>query len=331
MASSQFVLCMTAKLGETRRLPQSRRNEGLGSCNEGPVQPVTPRCERGIRGPYSGMTTHRPVRWWTVGAAFSAVALLLGVLEGTEIYLGRIGRNLHPTEFTWILGHIMPPWILVAVLAPLAVWMALRFPLQRLAWRTPLIHLAAGALFALVRLTGLAALHVLLHHASGFREDAIEQLSNYFVWDFIIYWCVVGATQGLALAHEAREARHLSPSRPHEGIRFVVKTGDRTTVVPAEDVRCIEGARYYARLRENGKAHLIRETMDSLARRLDPSVFLRTHRSSIVNLSWVREVQQRRTGSHIAVLKDGTRVPVSRSRLTELISTLNRSRDAVAT
>jgi len=132
------------------------------------------------------------------------LAMLFGVAEGAQIYLGRVGRSLEPTSLGWIIGHVMPPWIVVAAFAPAPIWLAGRFPLRGAGWRNFAIHLGAMALFAFTRLTVLAAVHVLLRHAPSFTADAVLQLSSYFVWDCLIYWCLVGAT---AAVHSAQEAR----------------------------------------------------------------------------------------------------------------------------
>jgi two-component system LytT family response regulator len=99
--------------------------------------------------------------------------------------------------------------------------------------------------------------------------------------------------------------------------RFLVRTHDRTVVVNAEDVDWIEAADYYASLHVGGKTHLLRETLTQLAARLDPERFFRVHRSAIVNLDRVREIHPLFRGDSELVLKDGTRLRLSRSRRAE--------------
>lgn len=78
-------------------------------------------------------------------------------------------------------------------------------------------------------------------------------------------------------------------------------------------VRWIQADDYYAAVHAGGRRHLVRESLASLARRLDPATFVRVHRSAIVNLAHVRQVRARERGG-VVVLGDGTRVPVSRRR-----------------
>jgi two-component system LytT family response regulator len=113
-----------------------------------------------------------------------------------------------------------------------------------------------------------------------------------------------------AEAPAAEPARHAS--------RLVVKSAGRTVFVRVDEVDWIEADDYYARLHVAGKTHLLRETMGSLEARLDPVRFFRVHRSAIVNLDRVREVQFLFRGEHVVILHDGTKLKLSRSRLEKL-------------
>ena len=108
----------------------------------------------------------------------------------------------------------------------------------------------------------------------------------------------------------AEPARHAT--------RLVVKSAGRTVFVRVEDVDWIEADDYYAKLHVGEKTHLLRETMGSLEARLEPTRFFRVHRSAIVNLDRVREVQFLFRGEHVVILHDGTKLKLSRSRLEKL-------------
>jgi two-component system, LytTR family, response regulator len=100
--------------------------------------------------------------------------------------------------------------------------------------------------------------------------------------------------------------------------RLTVKGSGRTVFVRVDEVDWIEADDYYARLHVAGKTHLLRETMGSLEARLDPQRFFRVHRSAIVNLDRVREVQFLFRGEHVVILHDGTKLKLSRGRLDRL-------------
>jgi len=110
-----------------------------------------------------------------------------------------------------------------------------------------------------------------------------------------------------------------APAEPaRHATRLVVKSAGRTVFVRVEDVDWIEADDYYAKLHVGEKTHLLRETMGSLEARLEPTRFFRVHRSAIVNLDRVREVQFLFGGEHVVILHDGTRLKLSRSRLEKL-------------
>lgn len=96
--------------------------------------------------------------------------------------------------------------------------------------------------------------------------------------------------------------------------RIVVRKASGAVFVPVEEIDWIEAADYCARIHARGKVHVIRETMQRLAERLDPARFFRVHRSGIVNLDRVREMQPAPQGDQVLLLQDGTRVRLSRSR-----------------
>jgi len=104
--------------------------------------------------------------------------------------------------------------------------------------------------------------------------------------------------------------------------RFLIKESSRVFFLKAEEIDWIEAADYYVNLHMGARAHLLRETMSDLENKLDPGKFLRIHRSAIVNLHRVKEVQTRPGGEYVAVMKDGTRLKLSRSRRDQLESLL---------
>lgn len=113
-----------------------------------------------------------------------------------------------------------------------------------------------------------------------------------------------------------------SPSGEAYVNRFLIKESSRVFFVKAEEIDWIEAADYYVNLHVGAKAHLLRETMSDLENKLDPSKFLRIHRSGIVNLHRVKEVQTRPGGEYVAVMKDGVQLKLSRSRRDQLESLL---------
>ncbi|HEX5581094.1 MAG TPA: LytTR family DNA-binding domain-containing protein, partial [Gemmatimonadaceae bacterium] len=113
-------------------------------------------------------------------------------------------------------------------------------------------------------------------------------------------------------------------STPEPLTRLLVRVGDRTVPVRLDEVDWIEAADYYVRLHAQGRALLHRETMGRLEARLDPMRWVRVHRSAIVNVERVRELQPYVRGDQVVILRDGTRLRLSRSRRDALVRALDR-------
>jgi two-component system LytT family response regulator len=95
--------------------------------------------------------------------------------------------------------------------------------------------------------------------------------------------------------------------------RLMVKNAGRVLFLRVEEIDWIEAAGSYVRLHVGRDGHLLHEGIAALMNRLDPSRFARVHRSTIVNLDRVREMQPWFHGDAIAILRDGTRLQVSRT------------------
>jgi two-component system LytT family response regulator len=95
--------------------------------------------------------------------------------------------------------------------------------------------------------------------------------------------------------------------------RFTVKNGDRTSFVAVSDIEYIEADGNYVVLHAEGKKHLVRETMTRLLDRLDPEAFVRIHRSTIVNIDLIKELQPWFHGDYMVLLKNGKKLTMSRN------------------
>jgi two-component system, LytTR family, response regulator len=106
--------------------------------------------------------------------------------------------------------------------------------------------------------------------------------------------------------------------------RIVFKSRGRILFLTAAEIQWIAAEENYVRICVGATTHLLRETLTSMEKRLDPSLFMRVHRSAIVNLQYVREVRTEARGDYIVQLKNGQKVPMSRSyhaRIDERLAT----------
>ena len=105
-------------------------------------------------------------------------------------------------------------------------------------------------------------------------------------------------------------------------VRFAVKDDERLLFVRADEVDHFEAAGNYVRLHLRDRKYEIRATLRTLATRLDPGRFIRVHKSSIVNLERIREVQPWFGGDYVAILHSGVQIRVSRTYSSQLLRTI---------
>lgn len=108
--------------------------------------------------------------------------------------------------------------------------------------------------------------------------------------------------------------------------RVVIKTGSDIHFIRSADIIWVESQADFIKVHTTGAAQLVRETLQSLEERLDPSKFLRIHRSSLVNLEHVRKVTPALYGDYTVLMSDETKLRLSRknrSKLKQLIARLS--------
>jgi len=107
--------------------------------------------------------------------------------------------------------------------------------------------------------------------------------------------------------------------------RIVVRDGTRVHIIPIEKLDYVEAQDDYVALHSGGRSYLKQQPIASLEAMLDPARFVRIHRSSIVNLERVTRIEPYAKESRIAILTDGTRLPVSRSGYARLMEAMGGS------
>ena len=94
--------------------------------------------------------------------------------------------------------------------------------------------------------------------------------------------------------------------------RIVVRDRDRVLLIDVGDIDWIGADGDYVRIHTGGKSHLVRDTMAAMEQRLDAASFVRIHRSTIVNATRIRELRPYSSREYAVILKDGTRLRLSR-------------------
>ena len=109
----------------------------------------------------------------------------------------------------------------------------------------------------------------------------------------------------VSLLEELHEERKYSE-------RLIVKSGGRVFFVRTEEIDWVEASGNYVKIHTKNDAHLLRESMKNMEARLDPKTFVRIHRSAIVNIDRIKELEPWFHGEYIVIMRDGTRLTASR-------------------
>ena len=134
---------------------------------------------------------------------------------------------------------------------------------------------------------------------------------------------VVAHVEQVVRRHEIQPIESVTAAaakRPLQRIAF--REGGTIEVVPVQRIDYIEAQDDYLHVFSRGAKHVKQQTLSELQAVLDPTRFVRVHRSYIVNLESLSKVEPYAKDSRVAVLRDGTRIPVSRAgyeRLRELL------------
>ena len=135
--------------------------------------------------------------------------------------------------------------------------------------------------------------------------------------------------QAIARARERRRAtlpvdEIVREARPRTGPveRVLIRDGTQVHVLPVDKIDYVEAQDDYVAFKSEGKQYLKDQTLAAVEETLDPSRFVRIHRSFILNIDRISKVELYAKDSRMAILRDGTRLPVSRAgyaRLQQLL------------
>jgi two-component system LytT family response regulator len=111
--------------------------------------------------------------------------------------------------------------------------------------------------------------------------------------------------------------------RPRHATRLAVKARGRTVFLQADEIDWVGAADNYLELHAGPDSYVVRETLSRLQSKLDPQKFVRIHRSTLVNVERIKEMHPLFAGDQVVVLRDGTKLQVSRTHRQKLMSLLD--------
>jgi two-component system LytT family response regulator len=158
-----------------------------------------------------------------------------------------------------------------------------------------------------------------MHAVRAFEVHALDYLLKPFDEDRLSK-CLQRVRSAAEIKDKAMASS--TPARARTS-RLAVRSSGKVFFVKMDDIDWVEAADNYVVLHLAGETHILRETMNSIQNRLDQDKFIRVHRSRIVNVERIKELQPWFHGEYLIVLRDGTQLTLSRSyreRLMEFMS-----------
>ncbi len=263
-------------------------------------------------------------RWVEPGfwiALYLLQATMRSVVAVMDVERAHLGLpTWQPVSWEWT-SHLVGLALVPAVIA-----FDRRFPLAVNSFRRNLPwHLLASVVYSLIHVCAMVALRhgVYAWHGEHYdfgawpRELFYEYLKDVRSYAAILVGVYAYRLLLLRLQGEARlfdapdEGPPVDPVERPE--RFLVRKLGKEFLVSANDVEFLQASGNYVNLHVRGRDYPLRTTMAAIEPRMDPARFARVHRSWMVNLDCVAEIEPLDTGDARLLLRDGTRVPCSRT------------------
>lgn len=271
--------------------------------------------------PSPGLRRTFEVAFWVVATLLNGIANSITVL----IDIRRAGLDYaawKPVSWEFSSGLVF------LALVPALVWFTRRFPLHLDTWRRQLPwHLLASVVFSALHVIGMVAIRKLVYASQGETYDFspwVREFLYEYLKDARSYLTMVatieayrfirrrlkGEASVLARADDEPEPPGDAVERPE---RFLVRKLGREFLVAAADIEWLQAAGNYVNLNVRGHEYPLRSTMAAIEGQLDPALFARVHRSYIVNLDRLEQIEPLESGDARLRLRDGTELPCSRS------------------
>lgn len=248
------------------------------------------------------------------------------------VFNGVVSVMDHPHVAAW------QPWVwessssaVMLALVPALIYVSRRWPIRFETWQRNLPrHLAYSVVFSLLHVLGMVALRKMAYAVAGQHYDFGAWWSD-FGYEYLkdirsYFWMLAGI--GLYRFWVVRfqgEARLLAepdvgpPVEPVEQPeRFLVRKLGKEFLLAAREIEWLQASGNYVNLHVRGRDYPLRVTMAAIEARLDQQYFVRVHRSYVVNLDFLTEIEPLDTGDARLLMRDGIKIPCSRRYRTAL-------------
>ncbi len=211
-------------------------------------------------------------------------------------------------------------------LVPAVVWFTRRWPVHLDNWRRMLpIHVLASIAWSALHVAGMVAIRKAVYASQGQHYDFgpwWREFGYEYLKDVRSYAGVVLTVEGYRFVMRRLQGEASLLSIPDEGPpveplerpeRFLVRKLGREFLVAANDIEWLQASGNYVNLRVRGHDYPLRSTIAGIEAKLDPERFVRIQRSYIANLDHVASIEPLDTGDARVHMKDGSRLPCSRT------------------
>lgn len=247
-----------------------------------------------------------------------------GMFFATQTYIRAVYTGKTPSFVSLIASWLICGYSWAILTIPVFTFLR-RFSLERLGWsRFLLIHIPAGTLFA-----GLAlVLYVLISNVLWARTELT--LFGYYKYvfvreiqsEFLIYFTIVSVVtafkrrrrvslrvaedKDLSLPEAVEIDRRVNGDASSHIARIPIKENGRIVIVETRKIERLESYGNYLFVYALGNRHMVRETMTAMEAKLDPALFVRIRRSTILRIDQIRELRRVSAGEYKLVLADGS-------------------------
>jgi hypothetical protein len=268
---------------------------------------------------------YQPFRPWVEPGYWIAGTVITAAANSATVLMDIRRAGLHfqgwePVAWEWSSNLVF------LALVPLVVWFTRRVPLHLDTWRRALpLHLLASVVWSALHVAGMVALRKAIYAMQGAQYD-FGDWPREFLYEYIkdvrsyaggvttieVYRWLLRRLQGEAsLLASSDDAPAPSPGERPE--RFLVRKLGKEFLITANEVESAQAAGNYVNLHLRGRDYPLRSTISAVEQMLDPARFVRVHRSWIVNLDTIAEIEPLDTGDARIRLRDGRVLPCSRT------------------
>jgi two-component system LytT family response regulator len=162
----------------------------------------------------------------------------------------------------------------------------------------------------------------------AFEVNAVDYLLKPYSRERL-HLAVARAREHILLSEKASDLRealqtllgHVTRASAYSS-RLAIKSNDSTVFILTQDIDWVSAADNYLELHFRKETRIIRKTMSQIEKQLDPTQFVRIHRSTMVNISCIKEMKHLFNKDYVAILRDGTQLVVSRTYIDKLMNAL---------